>query len=133
MLLLYSQNSTEEQNRVSASQIDSLTTRLLQTEEHLREEKGRTKVLNEKLKQMELEIEAIPILKAQASLDIEAMDFDLYFYTFYFGFVGRSLSVRFQRGACCKREDRRREGRAGEKNSKDGGQFTVSCSIWTFH
>ncbi len=44
---------------------DSLTAKLLQAEELLREERVRSKMMEDKLRQMELDMEAIPILKAQ--------------------------------------------------------------------
>ncbi len=44
---------------------DSLTAKVLQAEEQLREERVRSKMLEDKLRQMEVDVEAIPILKAQ--------------------------------------------------------------------
>ncbi len=44
---------------------DSLTAKVIQAEELLREERVRVKMLQDKLRQMEADAEAIPILKAQ--------------------------------------------------------------------
>lgn len=48
--------------------MDTLTTKMLQTEEHLRKERVRNRMMDDKLKQMELDVEAIPILKAQVHI-----------------------------------------------------------------
>ena len=54
--------------------VDVLTAQLMQSEEHLREERVKARVLEEKVKQMELDQEAIPILKAQ--VDVYQADFN---------------------------------------------------------
>ena len=50
---------------MSGADIEVLAAKLAEAEGHLREERVKAKVLEDKLKQMELDIEAIPILKAQ--------------------------------------------------------------------
>ena len=62
------QSSADDQNTsYQASQIDSLTAKLLLAEEQLREEKVKSKVLDEKIKQMEVDVESVPILRAQVT------------------------------------------------------------------
>ena len=50
---------------MSGADVEALSSKLAEAEGHLREERVKAKVLEEKCKQMELDIEAIPILKAQ--------------------------------------------------------------------
>ena len=47
---------------------DNLTAKVLQAEEQLREERVKSKMLEDKLKKLELDAEAIPILKAQVEV-----------------------------------------------------------------
>lgn len=56
----------QNQQYESAQHMDpNLQIKLNKAEEQVREERVKVKVLQDKLKQMELDVEAIPILKAQ--------------------------------------------------------------------
>ena len=47
--------------------MDSLIAKLMQSEDEIRDQKEKIKTLEEKLRQWELDVEAIPILKAQVN------------------------------------------------------------------
>ena len=48
--------------------MDSLATTLMQVEEQLRQERVRNRMMEDKVRQMEVDVEAIPILKAQVEV-----------------------------------------------------------------
>ena len=52
----------------SAAEVDALTAKLVQAEAQIRDERVKAQVLHDKVRQMELDIEAIPILKAQVEV-----------------------------------------------------------------
>ena len=52
----------------SAAEVDALTAKLVQAEDQIRDERVKAQVLHDKVRQMELDIEAIPILKAQVEV-----------------------------------------------------------------
>jgi len=62
-----SKKSKPDQQR-DLAQMDSMTSKLMQVEESLRQERVRNRMMEDKMRQMEMDVEAIPILKAQVEV-----------------------------------------------------------------